>query len=257
MVCTGDSLLVFGGKTPDNVQQNDLWKLTLANSTWEKLMPSGTLPPTRFLHTAVWNPDGQTMLVYAGHWDLDDLWSYNLTSNSWTQLLSDPLGSRYDHVAVWNPVDKIMLVSGGSRRTPAGNVDWFRSNDLMSYDPATNTWKELIPHGTLTAPQGRHRACAVWNTAAQAMVLFGGSNGSNLNDTWEYKAGSNWTELVPTASPSTRRAQQCAWASTQATGGVKLSSTIVRFLQIDSSKVMVVFSGYGSDYLADTWQYAP
>ena len=225
MVCTGDSLLVFGGQSKiggTSQGHNDLWKLTLATSTWEQLTPSGTLPPARSQHSAVWNPDTQSMLVYGGADStfLGDLWSYSLTANSWTQLTptGGPLGTRDEHTALWNPVDNTMLLTGGTRRhaslPPAGS----EGNDLWSYDPQANTWTELIPQGSPNAPAGRRQTSLVWNTAAQAALLFAGNMGSPsvLNDLWEYKAASNWTQLVPATSPPARHDHQAVWASTQA-----------------------------------------
>ncbi|CAE7355401.1 tea1 [Symbiodinium natans] len=248
MVCTGDSLLVFGGQSMSGgvaQRHNDLWKLTLATSTWQQLtQTSGTLPPPRSGHSAVWNPDTQSMLVYAGAnsvTNLNDLWSYSLTANVFTQLTptGGPQGERWEHAALWNPVDNTMFITAGFRTNVPGTPGVLLGNDLWSYDPQANTWTELIPQGSPNAPAGRRQTSLVWNTAAQAALLFAGHTGGVtqqfLDDLWEYKAGS-WTQLVPASSPPARGWHLGAWASTQ---------------------VMIVFGGYDGSYLVDTWQYTP
>ncbi|CAE7355379.1 Lztr1 [Symbiodinium natans] len=244
MVCTGDSLLVFGGQSMSGgvfQRHNDLWKLTLATSTWQQLtQTSGTLPPPRSGHSAVWNPDTQSMLVYAGadgSTRLSDLWSYSLTTNVFTQLTptGGPLGDRWEHAALWNPVDNTMLITAGFRMNVPGTPGTPLGNDLWSYDPQANTWTELIPQGSPNAPSGRRVTSLVWNTATQAALLFAGHDGQFLDDLWEYKAGT-WTQLVPASSPPARGFHLGAWTSTQ---------------------VMIVFGGYDGSYLVDTWQYTP
>ena len=74
-----------------------------------------------------------------------------------------------------------------------------------------------------------------YDAATGQVVLFGGTNGSNLGDTWTYN-GTTWTQQSPATSPSARSESTMAYDA--ATGQV------------------VLFGGNnGSGYLNDTWTY--
>src|SRR5579883_2172252 len=57
--------------------------------SWTNLNPSNT-PPGRYLHSAIYDSSLNTMLIFGGQdapgYVLNDLWSYNISSNNWTQL---------------------------------------------------------------------------------------------------------------------------------------------------------------------------
>lgn len=59
---------------------NDAWVLTNANGlasgapTWAQLAPTGSLPPARLGHTAVYDPASNRMIVFGGSDDHDDTW---------------------------------------------------------------------------------------------------------------------------------------------------------------------------------------
>lgn len=62
-------MIVFGGG--DTIDVNGTWVLSNANglggtSSWTQLSPSGTLPPAREEHTAVYDPIANRMIVFAG-----------------------------------------------------------------------------------------------------------------------------------------------------------------------------------------------
>jgi len=111
----GDSLL--GG--PDN----DAWALALPALTWTQLAPTGTAPPARELHTAVFDSRRERMLVLGGQvasGDARDVWELNLApaTPAWTKLAPATLAgalpvNRYEHAAVYDSVGDRMLVFGG------------------------------------------------------------------------------------------------------------------------------------------------
>jgi hypothetical protein len=60
-------MIVFGGSAP----YNDVWVLDKANGvggepTWLQLNPTGSLPQPRYMHSAVYNPTTQRMVVFGG-----------------------------------------------------------------------------------------------------------------------------------------------------------------------------------------------
>jgi N-acetylneuraminic acid mutarotase len=74
--------------------------------------------------------------------------------------------------------------------------------------PATQAvWTDLAPTGDV--PSARSGHAAIYNLAAQKMLIFGGWNAdSSFNETWSYDSALNtWTNLIPTGSLPAARAQ--------------------------------------------------
>lgn len=209
-------LLVFGGATP-RMSANDLWSYRPSANTWTQLSPTGTLPPGRWAHTAVWDPGNAQMLVFGG-WTgqmvLTDLWSFRPASNAWTELApAAPLPpARGWQGAAWDTANARMLVFGGSN-----NLTLF--NDLWAYRPESNTWSELTPPGTL--PVISDWPTAVWDPGNGQMLVFGGwtlsppPNGTVLDHLWAYRPAANaWTQLPSTGlMPPARWAHAAVWDS--------------------------------------------
>jgi N-acetylneuraminic acid mutarotase len=57
-------------------------------------------------------------------------------------------------------------------------------NDGGRYNPAADSWMAVTTTG---APAGRYSHTAVWT--GSEMIVWGGYNGSYLNDTWSYIPG--------------------------------------------------------------------
>jgi N-acetylneuraminic acid mutarotase len=132
----------------------------------------------------------------------NDTWSFDRAENSWMDL--DPGGplppARWGHSMVYCPDTKSMLLFGGM--TEDGST-----NDLWSYDPASNTWTEFEPAGPLPSP--RSDQATAYDIAAGRLILFGGwdDNDQILGDTWAYDPGANaWTELEPSGAAPPPRA---------------------------------------------------
>jgi len=125
------------------------------------------------------------------------------------------------------------------------------------------------------------------NGTDDIMIVFGGTNSSNLNDTWEYNiTKDSWTQK--TSGATARNAHTAVhynngtddimivfggedssgnlndtWAYnitkdswTQKTSGAtaRENATAVRYNN-GTDDIMIVFGGYGSSYLNDTWEY--
>lgn len=90
--------LVFGGRVSDSMGQaaiNDVWQYSLLSQSWRELRPLGRRPETRYLHMAAMSQG--SMVMFAGEHieannrhkkdhKLNDVWSYSLSANAWTQL---------------------------------------------------------------------------------------------------------------------------------------------------------------------------
>ncbi len=95
-------------------------------------------------------------------------------------------------------------------------------------------WRDESPSSD---PGLREGPAMAYDSTNNVVVLFGGYNGLNLNDTWEYSPGTNtWTEVFPPTMPSARAYSAMAYDST--------------------NNRIVLFGGVSDlDWERDTWEY--
>ncbi len=110
-------------------------------------------------------------------------------------------------------------------------------NDTWAWNGST--WTQLFP--ALSPPVRGYASMAYdpdMNAGAGALVLFGGWNGSFLNDTWAWN-GTSWSE-VATTGPPVRDEASMAWDPVMNAG----------------AGGMVLFGGAGSTNYNDTWSWS-
>ena len=74
-----------------------------------------------------------------------------------------------------------------------------------------NNWSEKSP---VTKPDARSHHDMVYSTLERRIILFGGYDGKNMDDTWVYDpSGDTWTEKSPPESPTARREHSMAYWS--------------------------------------------
>jgi hypothetical protein len=115
------------------------------------------------------------ILVAPDRWpmEVDSLYAYS-ASNGWSQVCPNCSGTqRNDTALVYDRSMSVPLMING-------------------YDGGTKlagTWKLEGNRWTMvdtTLPPGRFGAGVAYDEARDVIVLYGGSNGSNLAETWEY-----------------------------------------------------------------------
>jgi hypothetical protein len=196
---------VFGGGTYDAFF-DDLWELKPdpdGGYYWAALHPAGSVPPGRSTHMAVYDPDGQRMIVFGGRnrsSALSDVWALNLTDVSWQQLnpTGTAPGARCLAGAAYCPARRSMVFFGGTDLHTQHNDVW-----ELNLDSAA--WHRISAQGTAPSVRESHGAFVDDNR----LIVFGGmSGGVFLNDMWalDLTPGSEtWTRLSPSGSvPSIR-----------------------------------------------------
>jgi len=208
-----DRLLVFGGVGPFSTYHDDVWALSLTDSsTWTVLTPSGNPPGARAYHSAIYDPVRDRMLVFGGwpggnwYWYDNDVWALSLADTlAWTPLA--PVGKlppdRQHHSAIYDPVRDRMIVFGGSNASGRLGDTWALS--LMDTLPA---WAELSSSGT--PPSARDAHSAIYDPMRERMVVFGGqdASGARLNDVWALSVEDTmlaWMALTPAGTPPVAR----------------------------------------------------
>jgi hypothetical protein len=185
-----DRVLVFGGNRAAT-RYSDVWELTLGPTPrWTQLATSGGPPPERTMHAAIYDSRLDRMVVYGGNGGLEilwDIWTLDLATNSWSELVPGTLFGRVSPAAVYDVLHDRMVVMGGA---PPG--DFVRAFPFSG----TPDWIVLNPSGS--APVYRTEAAAVYDTVAHLALMFGGSAGPlAMNDTWVLHLGGApaWLQL--------------------------------------------------------------
>jgi hypothetical protein len=161
-----DRMLVFGGGAV--LGNNDLWELTLSDTVWRRITPSGTLPPARSGHTAIYDAQGDRMIVFGGlgaNQTLGDVWQLALSNPpTWSPIA--PTGAapraRAYHSAVYDPA-RGMLVLGGF--PPDSEHTW-----MLGLGPAP-AWSPLRPVVSVSANSLVLQPITVGDTAAVTFTI--------------------------------------------------------------------------------------
>jgi len=203
--------------------------LQAVGQTWVRLSPSGTPPPARERHTAVYNPTSNRMIVFGGLSDTgtrNDVWVLTGADGqtgtpAWTQLAptGDPPSAREGHSAVYDATNNDLIVFGGDdgAGTPVANAEvWVLSN--ADGTGGTPTWTQLSPTGS--PPSARTGHAAVYDAANNQMIVFGGDDappcGPGLADVWVLTNANGtggtpaWSPLAPTGTPPSARTHALA-----------------------------------------------
>lgn len=137
-------------------------------------------------------------VMFAGHsgGNLQDVWWYNVASNSWSPgSPSTAPPHRYNHDMAYASGEKVLMFGGTNTQGPTYGDTWI-------FDLVSGNWGEQAP---TTSPSARHGHQMVY-LGDDKVLLFGGRSGTtNSAETWVYDlSDGNWTLKSPTTSPSAR-----------------------------------------------------
>lgn len=177
-----------------------VWSFDLAGDpAWTLLSTAGTPPGWRYWHVAVYDPNGDRMVVFGGTNNsnfLADVWQLTLSGTpTWTQL--SPTGSApgalFRPAAIYDPVGGRMLIVGST------SAQGFRAKVWSLSLTGPPTWTLLAPAGT--GPQDCGSYAAAYDDSRQRMLVFSGGAGCNTNSTSTYALSLTgplqWTLLAP------------------------------------------------------------
>lgn len=218
-----DRLVLFGGNLSGDGASfrpmNDTWAFDLASGGWQQIASGGTAPDRRLFHAAAVTADGSRMIVVGGGDAnaftgpfLDDAWSLDLASDSWSAIA----------VSGERPLARIsaqLVASGDGVVLIFGHDDGVlgNTNDVWRLDPAAGTWSLLAPGDELSnldvgfcdfppdfttqdldRPE-RRQAFGVGVDGEGGALVFGGKSDCGLvNDVWRLDlASGGWEPLRP------------------------------------------------------------
>lgn len=235
-----DRMIVFGGVVrgdASNVYYNDVWTLSFpGGGGWSPLATTGTPPSARAELSCIYDAGMDRVLVFGGSNGvtfMNDVWALSLAGTpTWTHLTpgGTPPGVRAGQTAIYDAPRSRMIVFGGY------NGSGTRFNDVRALSlGASPAWSTLTP---TSPPAARGGHTAIFDAAANRMIVFGGYNGvSRYNDVLALALTGTpaWTSLAPAGTPPAPR--QGAAAIYDPAGGR-----------------MLIFGGDdGSTGLTDTW----
>ena len=238
-VATYDSvtnrMTIFGGaEGAPSPCGNDVWILEGANgstgsSSWSQQTPSGTPPAARVYAAGAYDSTSDSMIVFGGNncstGYFNDVWVLSSAngeagSPAWTQLVPSgtPPAARESASAVYDSAENTLTIyAGDAGGSPFGDV-WVLSH--ANGTGGTPAWTKLSPTGT--APNTRTGQSAVYDSADNRMIIFGGQHlTTTLTDTWILTAPDgvgtpSWIELKPTGTAPSLAYHSAVYNSTSA-----------------------------------------
>lgn len=194
----GHRLVVFGGTSPLG-NLNDIWGLDLRTHQWSDLTPltDGPTPRPRLTPSAVYDPQGQRMLMWSGQGDegfFNDLWAFDLKQGTWAELSTTGAvpNRRYGTVSALDPASGGMAIF-------AGFTDEGRFGDTWRYGVASGAWTRIFER---EGPGLRCLHSASFDRQGRRMIIYGGQRSGPLDDIWAFDFATNiWTELTPEQRP--------------------------------------------------------
>jgi hypothetical protein len=197
-------MVIFGGDTASSARLNDVWAFDLDTHTWTDLTPSmGSAPAVRRTPVSIYDPVAHEMVTWSGQGAggtfLNDVWSFDLTANTWTQHTptGGPPAIRYGAAGVRDPLT-------GDLVTFAGFTFMGRFDDVWRFDNAASTWTD-VSAPPASSPLERCLHSASYDAQNHRMIMYGGQNGGALDDIWAFDlALETWSEFTPTTVPAGR-----------------------------------------------------
>jgi len=195
-------ILLFGGYA--NQPTGETWAYDPVGDAWTN-RTTAQGPPARSLAAMAYDAESDRVILFGGAHvgsNLDDTWSYDYDSNTWTNLnpVVRPIGRTGHAMTYDNRSDRVILFGGYSAVAPLG--------ETWSFDFNRDNWTQLNP---AVSPSSRGLNAIVYDHESDRVIMFGGSvenPGSSVvlfKETWTYDFGGNvWRRMNPFLSPSAR-----------------------------------------------------
>ena len=192
---------------------NDTWTYDVRNNTWTNMSPPDA-PSIRAYSSMTYSAVTGELVLFGGLCDFNysgDTWTYNLTTNRWTNVTPALSPGRRGHNDIaYDEICRKVVLFGGADGYTAVNL----LNDTWIYDPVNNTWTNRTP---ASGPAVTGYARLVYDASLGGTVIFGGTVGlsaSYSNATWLYNCTlNNWTRLLTPTVPPEMSAQAIAYDS--------------------------------------------
>jgi hypothetical protein len=203
-------MVFFGGD--QGVPQNCFPQTDFVGQTWSFQTDCDNFlnlsgpddPPARGRYAAALDATRARMILHGGRWRegtsgrytlYDDLWAFDLATDTWSELATGGPSARTNHIAV--VAGDRFLLYGGNRSTDGAS--FIPLGDLWAFDLVDNEWSELSTSGATPGARLFH-AGALSNDGGTLYVYGGGDEnaffGPFFGDLWALDLDQmEWTEL--------------------------------------------------------------
>ncbi len=216
---TSHIMTIYGGDA-GGAALGDVWVLSNANGqgtpAWNQLSPTGTAPPPRSGHSAVYDTSSDRMSVFGGldgTLSLADSWILTFANGlggapAWIQLSVQGTAPNVQfHSAVYDPTSNSMYVFAGT----SSGAKLQTSNHMFTLTEA-NGVQSGNSQWFIAGPPVRYSQSAFYDSSTGSLFVFGGQHSFNINfNDYERDSGviasSNaaWTKLTVTGpAPAAR-----------------------------------------------------
>lgn len=182
-------LVLFGGVLGGGSSDNTVWEWYRDPSS-PPGMPRGDWfvrggqprpPAVRSASAMIYDPVRETGILFGGKGlagDLADFWEHEGARERWRELSpgGDQPPPRHQPAAAYHTSTEQVILFGGEG--DGGLLD-----DLWSYDGALGRWQRIEAEGP--GPSPRRGAAMAYHELRDQILLFGGYDGTALDDTWE------------------------------------------------------------------------
>jgi hypothetical protein len=180
---------------------------------WERLDPTGTLPPVSSNGMTYAPEAGKVIVYYSAESGVHrQTWAYDLARNTFEDLETPGAGPRdapFGPMAYDESTGQVVRL--GIVQTDDQELTW--ACDTWSYNLETNKWTDLRPS---VSPPPLNEPAMAYEPTLRKVVLFGGSGHVGgvqfQDDTWAYDSTTNsWAELKPAHAPTGRASAAMAY----------------------------------------------
>jgi hypothetical protein len=254
-------IVFYGGDTgvpkqcnPAPVQTGETWTFDLGCAQFSKVDAAGA-PGPRARGAAVYDPDGDRMVVFGGRYRAgssgtytlyNEVWSLDLPTLAWTKITTtgNAPSARSSLAAVYSPATKEMILFGGN--ASSDGLAFSPLADVWALDLASGAWRQVTTSGA--APKARLFHAAAIDESSKRMYVYGGGDanaftGPFFGDLWSLDLASG------------------AWQEESAGGAGAPEGRINAALTFDAKAGRVLlFGGHDDDTLGnnnDTWSFDP
>lgn len=170
---------------------------------WVQLTPTtGDIPAPRANAAAIYDSSNHRLLIFGGRaatGNLNDVWGFDLTNNSWSNLtpgsgaMPEP---RFTANGVYNFSRQQMIIWSGQ------GSSFF--NDVWAFELNTGSWSQFIPTGP--EPNIRYGAASIFDPKTNELVTFAGfTDAGRFDDTWRFNIDSEiWKQVSAVTHPEKR-----------------------------------------------------
>jgi hypothetical protein len=186
-------IVLFGGLSGDQAASalNDTWEWD--GSDWSEITTTNA-PAPRGIHGSIAYDSLHQNIVVRGGGTLpgetlyDDTWTYDGTD--WTEVAGAGPSPRVAPALAFDEVSGELVLFGGGTWNPYYADTW-------TFDGSV--WTELTPAPN-PSPSLRQSARMIYDSTRSVTLLFGGYDGTLLNDLWEWN-GTAWSLVNVTPPP--------------------------------------------------------